>query len=129
MDRITKDKPNFFHSLKVETDRRIRSWWNTRRDSEGKAIESPEDLTLLYCLLKEYQAFVDAQVCLLGDKILAKMEEKNTNKIPLPEYGFTLEYDEEARWLVERDLSREEWVKWDYDCNQEYLKKKEEEKK
>lgn len=123
-----KEKPNFFHGLKVEAERRIRAWWSTKRDSEGKVQETSENIALLYILLKEYQAFVDAQVNLLGDKVLAEMEAKHSTKIPLGEYGLTLENDTEARWLIERPMNDEEWRKYNYDCDQEYLKKKEAEK-
>jgi hypothetical protein len=122
--KYAKEYPQFFHTLKIETERKIRSWWANKRTSEGIVVKTPEDLSLLYILVKEYQDFVEAQVQILANEVLTTMEKNNSDKIILGEYGKTVEYDKEARWLLERAINDEEWRKWNYDADQKYLKEK-----
>lgn len=128
MSRKVKDLPQHFKRAKIEYDRLMNLFWSNRLNDKGKRDESLENVALLYAICQEFMKYSENHFHSVGNSLLEIMNENETNKVVLAEYGKKVFFDEEASWLYIEDLSESEWKEYDMNCNKQFLEKKKESK-
>lgn len=122
--RTVKQLPETFLHVKKEFQKNVNQFWVNKRDSEGKKIESNENLALLYSLLNELSEFFSNEMFKVGEQLLEKNTDEKDFNISLPEFGKKVSYVKEANWIEVGKMDRQDWEDYDIKCNRAYLESK-----
>ena len=87
-----------------------------------------EAKALFWVLMQEFNSFLTENEATLSEDLVAEMEDKNLKQICLPVYGIKVVWDDEAKWFFQKEMTKEDWLEYDTKCNEEFKKRKTEEK-
>lgn len=119
--RIIQELPKTFYNAKREFEKTF-----TFQTSKAKNEDKKEELnnySVLFGLIQEYNAFLLKYEEQITVHIKDLMDEENTHKILLGEYGKKLTWDDEAKWMYFEDMNKNDWNEFDKICNEKYLNK------
>lgn len=97
-------------------------------DVERKQFFTLENLALLYCLIAEFENYLNTQESGIVEQFKTLMDEKNEYEVLLGTYGKKVFYDKDANWFFIEEMTDSDWKKWDKKSNEEFLKKRKEQK-
>lgn len=123
--RIIQELPKTFYNVKRKFEKTF-----TFQTSKAKNEDKKEELnnySVLFGLIQEYNAFLSKYEEQIAVHIKDLMDEENTYKILLSEYGKKLIWDDEAKWMYFEDMNKNDWNEFDKMCNEKYLNKKRQE--
>lgn len=135
--REIEDMPQNFCALKREFQK-IRNMFFARSkvvvkeaeyEFETDKKEVPmEAKALFWAMLQEFYSFLSAEEAILIEDLLKDMDEKKVTSVPLYQYGFKVDFDEEAKWFYKKELTNSEWAEYDRLCNKKLKESKSKDK-
>lgn len=118
--RIIEELPKFFVPTKKEFEKNI-AHEKAISNNENKKIEL-EKYSVIFALIQELESFLNKHEENISIHIKELMDELNEYSIVLGKYGKKLEWDENANWFYLSDMNKSDWLHYDKECNEKYLK-------
>ena len=120
--RIIQELPKTFYNAKREFEKTFIFQTSKAKNEDKK--EELNNYSVLFGLIQEYNAFLSKYEEQITVHIKDLMDEENTHKILLGEYGKKLTWDDEAKWMYFEDMDKNDWNEFDKICNKKYLNEK-----
>ena len=70
-----------------------------------------ENLALLYCLIAEFENYLNTQESGIVEQFKTLMDEKNEYEVLLGTYGKKVFYDKDANWFFIEEMTDSDWKK------------------
>lgn len=119
--RIIQELPKTFYNAKREFEKTFIFQTSKAKNEDKK--EELNNYSVLFGLIQEYNTFLSKYEEQITVHIKDLMDEENTHKILLGEYGKKLTWDDEAKWMYFEDMDKNDWNEFDKICNEKYLNK------
>lgn len=83
-----------------------------------------EEYGVMFALIQEFHLFIDKYEEQISVHMKDLMDDLNKYKVFLARYGKKIEFDKNASWFYIDDLSKSDWLEFDKKSNEEFLKKR-----
>lgn len=136
-NREIEDMPKTFEPLKREYQKIYNIYMaHARKVVKKGELEWESDVTdievesyaLFWQMLQEFYDYLYDKEREIISVMSEKMAELKTNTVMLEKYGIKIVYDSDTSWYFKKDLDSADWKKIDKKDNENYLKKKKEQK-